>query len=362
MKKYYSILVLLVFFSCKSQGNEENIALIDFSKPQLIDEDVRDWVQIENRIQLDIPDSISFGKVIQLEFTDSEILVLENGINSSVLVFDRQGAFKKQLLKLGNGPGEYFEIDFFILKENSILVYDRSSQKLIAYSLMDFSLLQEYKTKDYLMGGLGLLAEDRIFLVSDTEFEDGFYRGYEFLNSDLSELLIKPQFAGYIEAFLPQQISYSEDQPFLVQSFTDRVFRVGSDSLTLAYKFDFGTKKIPKEAIELTRAEDFYEILEKGSFYFAAHNLLISEKSIAFNFYNETIENLNFGLIDTGKAYRFLIDSDLKEVFLKPISVREGMFHTVLLPGEFDQEVGSILNITEFDYEKPILVSYHIGK
>jgi hypothetical protein len=86
------------------------------------------------------------------------------------------------------------------------------------------------------------------------------------------------------------------------------------------------------------------------------------ENSTAFNFYNQTIENLNFGLIENGQAYRFPIDTSMKELFLKPITVREDLFLTVLLPGEFDEEVIGLLNLTEVDYEKPILVSYTIGQ
>ncbi len=362
MKKYYSILILLGFFSCQSLEEEENIATIDFSSSEMIDQDIEEWIQVKNTIQLNVPDSILFGKVMQIEFTDTEILVLENGINSSVLVFDREGIFQRQLLRLGNGPGEYLEIEFFVLRDNSILVYDRSSQKLMTYSLTDFSLIQEFKTRDYFMGGLGRLEEDRIFLVSNSEFGEEFHKGYEFLNSDLSEFLIKPQFAGYIEGFIPEMISHFGNKAYMVQSFTDKVFRIETDSLVLAYKIDFGSKKIPKEAIEVKDAEEFYHILEKGAFHFAAHNLLFTESSIAFNFFNETIENINFGLIDGDKGYRFVIDNDVKEVFLKPICVREGKFQTILLPGEFDQEIGSILNLTEINYEKPILVSYHIGK
>lgn len=362
MKKLYFLFVLLAFISCKSQEDGGDIATIDFSNSQLIDENLEDWIQVENTIQLEIPDTIPFGKVIQIEFTDTEILVLENGINSSVLIFDREGVFQRQLLELGNGPGEYLKIDFFVLKDSSILVYDRSTQKLITYSVTDLSLMQEFKTRDFFMGGLGRLEKDRVFLISDSKLDEGFYKGYEFLNSDLSEFLLKPQFAGYVEGFIPEQISYIKDQPYLVQAFTDKVFQITSDSLVLAYEFDFGSKKIPKEAIEIEDAEEFYGILENGAYYFAAHNLLFRQSSISFNFFNETIENINFGLIVGDQTYRFLIDSDVKELFLKPICVRETMFQTILLPGEYDQEIGAILNLTGINYEKPILVSYHIGK
>jgi hypothetical protein len=213
------------------------------------------------------------------------------------------------------------------------------------------------------MGGLGL-EENRLFLVSDSESESDaqLYKGYGFFDSDLSNPNFKPQFSGNVEAFLPQSISGFGGKSYLAQPFSDQIFEIGQDLLIRSFELDFGAKKIPSETSEILIAEEFWAILENGSYYFAAHNLLIKENSTVFNFYNQTIENLNFGLIENGKAYRVPIDTSIKELFLKPITVRKDLFHTVLLPGEFDEEVIELLNLTEVDYEKPILVSYTIGK
>jgi hypothetical protein len=356
------VLVGFCFFSCSSTEGEGSIKTIDFSSPQLIDEDIQDWIQIQNTTQLAIPDSITIGRITQVEFTDSVIIMLEMGVAPSILVFDREGDFKDRISRVGNGPGEYAQIEFVVLRESSILVYDRSQQKFIDYSLADFSQFEESKSPDYFMGGLGSLPGDRLFLVSDSELETELYKGYGYFNSDLTENGFEPQFSGYIEAFLPQSISYFGEYPYMVQPFSEKVFQIGKDSLTYAFQIDFGAKTIPKEASELMDAEEFYEILGSGSYYFAIHNLLKKGDSVAFNFYNENIDNLNFGLIQNGQAYRFSIDSDLKEFFLKPTAVREDLFHTILLPGEYDEEVIELLNLTEVDYEKPILVSYFIGK
>ena len=212
------------------------------------------------------------------------------------------------------------------------------------------------------MGGLGGFVDDRVFLVSDSELEGEIYKGYGFFDADFNNSNYMPQFSGNVEAFLPQSISGFGGKSYLVQPFSNKVFEVRKDSLTVSFRIDFGAKEIAAEASETIEAEEFWAILENGSYYFAAHNLLKREKSIAFNFYNQTIENLNFGLIEDGETYRFPIDTSIKELFLKPISVREDLFHTVLLPGEFDEEVAFILNETTIDYEKPILVSYYIGK
>jgi hypothetical protein len=184
--------------------------------------------------------------------------MLEVGITTSNLVLNRNGEFQRQLLKNGTGPGEYAQVEFFILRENSILVYDRSQQKLITYALNDFSVLQEVKAQDYFMGGLGL-ERDRLFLVSDSESESDpqFYKGYGFFDSDLSNPDYKPQFSGNVKAFLPQSISLFLGKSYLNQPFSDQIFEIGQDSLIRSFQLDFGIKKIPSEASEILEAEEF---------------------------------------------------------------------------------------------------------
>jgi hypothetical protein len=131
MRKVGLLLFTLIVLSCSSNEENRSISQIDFSNPQLIDENIQDWIHIEKSNQLAIPDSIPIGRITQVEFTESELVMLEVGISTSILVFDREGVFQRQLHKQGTGPGEYAQIEFFVLRDDSILVYDRSQQKLI---------------------------------------------------------------------------------------------------------------------------------------------------------------------------------------------------------------------------------------
>lgn len=358
MRIYHFLLITLIV-GCTPESNLKSIRYLD---PIAINENLNDWIKVDRAFHLEVPDSIGVGAIKQIEFADSSIYVLEDGVTSSILVFNREGQFKKQLLKLGSGPGEYVQIDLFIFDEKNISIYDRGQMKLISYSLNDFSDFQAYDIEDYLVGALQVPNTRRMFFVSDTDIETGIQKGYGFSEENFTNFKFKPQFSGFIEGFLPQSISHFGDKYFLVQPFSDRVYQIGEDSLFLIDEIDFGSKRIPDKVSTFDRAEDLYETLSTDSYFFAPTNLLVGDNLTAFNFFNETIDNLNFGLIQNGNAYRFSIDSDLKELFLKPIAVREDLFHTILLPGEYDEEVIKLLKLTEVDYEKPILVSYTIGK
>ncbi|WP_139217502.1 6-bladed beta-propeller [Algoriphagus ornithinivorans] len=357
--RIHHFLLIVFIVSCTPESNFKSIKYLD---PHFVNESFDDWIQLEQSFFLEIPDSIVVGVIKQIEFTDSLIYLLEDGITSSILVFDREGDFKRQLLKLGSGPGEYVQIDLFVFDKNHISIYDRTQMKLIKYSLKDFSVFQAFDIEDYLVGALSVPNTSSLFFVSDTDVETGIQKGYGFSKEDFTNLKFKPQFSGFIEGFLPQSISHFGENYFLVQPFSDKVYQIGKDSIYLVDRIDFGSKRIPEKVSTFDRAEDLYEILSSDSYFFAPTNLLVRDSIISFNFFNETIDNLNFGLIQNGKAYRFSIDSNLKEFFLKPITVREDLLHTVLLPGEYNEEIIELLNLTKDDNEKPILVSYTIGQ
>jgi hypothetical protein len=82
MKRTSLLLFMLVFFSCSSRLAKNEVGPIDFSNPSLNEENIQNWIQIDQSLQLALPDSIIIGKVTQVEFTNSEIFLLETGINS----------------------------------------------------------------------------------------------------------------------------------------------------------------------------------------------------------------------------------------------------------------------------------------
>ena len=220
----------------------------------------------------------------------------------------------------------------------------------------------ELKVEDYYVGGISQVSNGGVFLVSDSDFQDGLYKGYLFLASDFSLNKSYPGSPGLIEGFLPQSISEIGGKPYLIQSFKEMIFRIEEDSLLSYSKIDFGSKSIPDEAFKAEEAEALYEVLASGSYYFAAHNFLMNDTLTSFNYFNESIDQIELGLQLKEESFRFSNDSNLKELFLRPLATRNGLYHTVLLPDEYDEETVGLLPINEINFEKPILVSYTIGQ
>ncbi|WP_339867767.1 6-bladed beta-propeller [uncultured Algoriphagus sp.] len=351
MKYYYFLVVVLI---CACKGGSQNV--IEFYDANIGSNDLSQIFEVKSFVPLSIPDSINFGIIQDVQYTNDEIIVLENGLNNSILFFDSLGHFTRQLSKLGNGPGEYIEIEFFTMTGTSVVLYDRNQSKLIYYDLRTLNYISETKLDFLLVGGLGL-TDDQLLLISDSQEKTG----YIFYQASTDSFDHFPQSPGVIEGYIPQAISTDLlGQGYLTQAFTEQVYKIRNNALALEFRIDFGSKSIPTTVLETSDANDFYDILSSGAYYFAAHNILKNENFVAFNFFNENIENVELGLVDlnSGETLRYSPDSHFDYVIMRPLSVRRGEFQTVLLPEEVDPSSLLNLGIKIQATEYPILVSY----
>jgi hypothetical protein len=76
-------LCCIILASCAPTHESEGILFVD---PITVDGDLTEWLDIEQSVILNIPDSIVFGKVKQIEHQDSLVFLLEEGVASSVLL------------------------------------------------------------------------------------------------------------------------------------------------------------------------------------------------------------------------------------------------------------------------------------
>jgi hypothetical protein len=87
-------------------------------------------------IKLETSDENLIGRISQILFTDSLIIVADRDVAKAVYVFDRQGKFKYQLGRRGNGPGEYVEASHITLVpgKEQIVIQDCPQDRILYYN------------------------------------------------------------------------------------------------------------------------------------------------------------------------------------------------------------------------------------
>ena len=255
MRSFIFIFFVLLFFSsCVEQKKvdpyaNESTRIINVPEDYTVSVCSENLFSSVKLLPLETKEECLIGRMDRLVICDSLFII--NDTRQRILVFDREGAFLRQIGKRGGGPGEYLEVrDFFINNKNELEVLD--FKKILRYSLtgefigdMRFDYLSDknlYCNPSYFIaspiagyyiwgGTTGVRkVEDESCLMYKTDgamkIEKGYFpiehgagaNYYKFSKYD-NHILIDPTFGDY------------------------NIYQIDSlDNLTTRYFFDFGNK------------------------------------------------------------------------------------------------------------------------
>lgn len=164
MKLDYIALFLVLFFlaACGSKSSspdmmddnalpvEETFKDIDLAnnlkdcgKPLLLSDIVKDV----EYVKLETQDNILVGDIKQLKRTEKFVFIYSRN-QRHVMMFDTSGKFIRKIGRVGQGPGEIANIDFFTVSDNLVFIYPFSRNgSLTVYDMRDNSFVKESPLK-----------------------------------------------------------------------------------------------------------------------------------------------------------------------------------------------------------------------
>lgn len=355
LNKIKYILGLLIFFSCSGRDN----SYILFAENKLLEDDIYSYIGQINSLELEVPDDIIIGAIENIEFYRSKIVLSENGLSSSLLIFDLNGKYNRRLEKLGSGPDEYSNIDFFILTDDQIFIYDRLKTSFLVYDFKSLNYVKSIKLDYYLVGGKAYDDKGNLFLVSDHRMDDGYYKGYGFVNFNLNTEEFNARKPSIIEAFQPAAFSQINGQLFFTEGFTEKVYQISLGVMEDICEINFGPYAISSKILDLEEAEDFHKLLLRNDYRFVLHHYMEEESWKSFNFYHKNIDEIMVGFhhTDSDRNYTFKPQSSLESLLIQPLAVNNEFRYLILYPDEIKAEelqklgIPTVNNITLLSYQ-----------
>ncbi|WP_339922272.1 6-bladed beta-propeller [uncultured Cyclobacterium sp.] len=371
--KLVKILNCIIFSSlliaCKSPKEE----LLDIEKltfdvaSRFVDfNELSDDIEI---IPLKVPDSVFIGKIHSLRHYADYFLLHDKHYAQALYIFDREGNYINHLQRIGPGPGEYATIDSYMINNDVLTVYDRTSLNGIKYQLPHLNHLLTFSAESYLMDILSLDRHDFSIAISDEFLNRDMYLGIVFLNEEFKNIYNIPKPSGIIEASEKGNLSNNEEKTFYAQPFTETIYLLDSLGLLPLYQIDFGNKSLPKKAQHFIEAEELYKVLNENDYAFAVHNFNLYDSLISFNYYWKNINNIRMGIYDLRNDRAILLNDigSLNDYLLHPLDVSQGYNMTILYPGEYDKELLTEVGATEDEIKtlgvsQPLIIRYRINK
>ena len=373
MRPHHTFFLIVVAFcsiSCESKTKEpadvktllfeEASAAVDFSE-------LSDHLEI---IPLNLSDSIVLGRIHDIRYHGDQFFLYDKYYAKALYVFDKEGNLVDMLHRHGSGPGEYVGLDNYIIQDDVLTVYDRTSLQGVKYQLPDFDYLETVKVDSYFMGDmLSEPGRDYAIGFSDDYTQDGFYRGIVFLNDNYESLHHIEKPSAIIEASEKGNLSDLGNEMLYAEPFSELIYRIDSMSLVPLYQVDFGRYRLPHKAQQIEEAEDFYDIIITQDYAFAIHQVNIKDSVISFSFYWRDIDEIRLGVYDLKQDKGAIINDVglLQDYLTPPLSVSNGYNLSILYPDEYDSDVLAHMNVTgeevtTIDQSKPLLVRYSINK
>lgn len=290
---YLFILFLLLFgYACQNNRNNryKNQRL---KKSELVHIDL---TNIKKGLNInDILDDITF---IPLETTDSSIIaeitkVIYYGDRfyifdlkfQSLKVFDLNGKYINSIGRIGNGPGEYKELDDFIIdpKTKHILLLDNGKQSIHEFDL-DGNFIKSWRVNIFATH-FNIIGDKYYFHIGQNI--SALSKNFHLIVMDKSGKVINRMFP------FPPNFNYGTPSGFLVSnsegmlynsSFNDTVSQISINSVYPKYVFKFGPNKIPKD-IQLSVSK----FLKEGNHYSYLLNKIEESKNyLVFTFLSKT--------------------------------------------------------------------------
>lgn len=357
-----SIVISSFIVSCKHSKTItflDSVYVIDCSFTDRMTIQVSDIVESIEFIPLETTDAGLVANVGKILPTSDKYYIghsLMSG-NDSIDVFAKNGKFLYSFNNTGQGPGQYIHsYDFCVDKEDNFIL--GADFKLMIFNPSDYSWISTRKTDAYCN-----------YLITDGDDLLVYNKGNTLVygkKRELSDVLTRIPPNGEEVTFLtPNRI---EQQKMLFTSsrypfskyreiiyfqypYCDTIYQIKGETLYPVYYFDFGNRKLPKEANDGTdEPENFWKAVEQNKGVFTIWNFHRGNNYLAMLFmdyrwkYYMVFHSLNDQKTFIGNFIR-------DDIFFKG-----NEFEVNLFPYSYNMEGNDI--ITAIDSDK-LLKLYH---
>ena len=235
-------------------------------------------------VKLETTDNSLIGRISQILFPDSLILIVDKNSAKGMYLFNRDGSFYKQAGNIGNGPGEYVSLDYvtLMLQEKLISALDLSQQKIIKYKYNGEFHSEKKMPFTFLYNEYMNTGENVYYTL-------GYSTGYP--NHEDKTLFVmdpsdNPLFNGFENIYDERHFNYIFNSPmrkfdseiYYVPNFNNTIFQIKRDSAIAKYYINIEHNGMPS-VNKNTTDEQFVDYTNK---YFYFNGDFIELKSFTF--------------------------------------------------------------------------------
>ncbi|WP_169817525.1 6-bladed beta-propeller [Algoriphagus vanfongensis] len=263
MKKIF-VLPFLSLFAC-STAIENQV-----SKTYAIEEIPisSEKLQIEKVILLEGSGEEFLGAELKTLLTPEGIFVSNYDRPAFIHHFDRKGTYLGPIVKVGDGPGQVKRFEEFRVSGDSLLVNVGMGdhEELVYFSISGHEQLKKVETE---ASGFSFYpnSDGTFWFYSGLNRAVGDYR-LQRLDAEgkISQKWMYNDFSESLIPFMEKSIFEGDERLLVRDPLFPIVNQIGTDTLELAYQFDFGSYSLPAEIWEIEDPMQWFERINSNGF------------------------------------------------------------------------------------------------
>lgn len=321
--------IFIVFASCseKKKNDQKKDILVSVYKMRPQSDHKVFLSEIASRIEyipLETNKNVLIHSIDKLEMSDTLFYLLDKK-NDVIWCFNRNGKYERRISHKGHGPGEYIEIEDFILFKNQyILILDRNLRKIFFFDL-NGKFVRELKLNNVptqfevtpnnniliytlgldmaMKGSKGDVGYNLFLLDEDGKIKEKFFKSDEITDNLMG-----------INVF-----SRYRDRIWFHYAVNDTIYEFNEtgDKIIAKKLYDFGNHRIPVESIH--SQDDFVSVLNRSE-YARIINAISTEKFMYITYnYKMRIRFILHDMETNHIINGSILDNDIDNIpFLNP--------------------------------------------
>lgn len=318
----FTIMITLFQFSCIEKSNKAQVLNIDKNTDQTTLDQIYNEFEC---ISLETNEECIFGSINQLILFDNKFFILDMTRMKKIFVYEQDGSFSHTIGKVGNGPGEYTNIeDFTIDEKNKHVVILTYPSTVFVYNLNGDFVLKKQLSTSSMFWSIESFSDGYVCSTNQqSALNDSLLHFYD-KNFVLTHTLLKPlSFQITMPPFVTNPIQKEKKQLYYFDSFTATMYsNISNKTEHKATLFNIG------EQMEPEIFKDVQQFFEKQMEYSFFNDVIIADNVLYATFFRkgeacDLVYDLNTQKINVSKAIGW-----------RPVSLlyHEGYFYSSVNP------------------------------
>lgn len=243
-------LVLLLLYACSVNKISDDAIIIDTNKFNNCDE-LKQYIDSVSYIYIKPIEGIDLEFLYKPRVRDNYIYLCDPSFTRSIYKFDMSGNVIFYISKYGKSKEEYLEITDFIVADELIYVWDKTTRKITAFSNKTGGFVNSFHVPD----SFDILCsiKNDVVTYDDTDYFDNYKNKivtYDSIGNVLSKAFpivdIDKKFAV---GLLPKHMIDYNNEIYFISNYDYKIYKMDNNNYSVFQTFDFGKNNVTESYI-----------------------------------------------------------------------------------------------------------------